>query len=283
MIDKVQKIREEVERLKEETSIGLSEHENGVEQGRMEIINALSLFLDSLQEEPVSKEIGNYDHKAVMEALHPELKEDNVSTSIDFEQELYKNFGQVKDFTLTVKIAKKFYEMGMKHQEPDPYIQYASREDGIKAHAEDYSFNIESELFQQLNKEQQELWRKEIEQAVLSGGYCGLGLISDKRYDKKEPVSEDLEEAAKEWLAPQLDKSYTNYGEVKMMELTHFDGYAMLDAIEFGAWWQKEQMMAKAIDAHCFGFQGAALFSFRLPVGNYLVGSEVKVIVMKED
>jgi hypothetical protein len=42
-------------------------------------------------------------------------------------------------------------------------------------------------------------------------------------------------------------------------------------------------MMAKAIDAQCFGFQGAALFSFRLPVGNYLVGSEVKVIVIKEE
>ena len=52
MTDKVQKIREELARLKEETSIGLSEHENGVEQGRMEIINALSLFLDSLQEDP---------------------------------------------------------------------------------------------------------------------------------------------------------------------------------------------------------------------------------------
>ena len=45
----------------------------------------------------------------------------------------------------------------------------------------------------------------------------------------------------------------------------------------------KEQMIAKAIDAHCFGFQGAALFSFRLPADNYLVGSEVKVIVIKED
>ena len=55
----------------------------------------------------------------------------------------------------------------------------------------------------------------------------------------EEPVSEDLEEASKEWLIPQLDKSYTNYGEAKMMELTHFDGYAMLDAIEFGANWQK--------------------------------------------
>ena len=40
-MDKVQEIREELARLKEETSIGLSEHDNGVEQGRMEIINAL--------------------------------------------------------------------------------------------------------------------------------------------------------------------------------------------------------------------------------------------------
>jgi hypothetical protein len=57
MIDKVQKIRKELARLKEETSIGLSEHKNGVEQGRMEIINALSIFLDSMQEEPVSEDL----------------------------------------------------------------------------------------------------------------------------------------------------------------------------------------------------------------------------------
>ena len=57
--------------------------------------------------------------------------------------------------------------------------------------------------------------------------------------DEEEPVSEDLEEASRGWLIPQLDKPYANYGEVKMMELTHFDGYAMLDAIEFGANWQK--------------------------------------------
>ena len=47
----------------------------------------------------------------------------------------------------------------------------------------------------------------------------------------------------------------------------------------------EEQMMAKAVDAHCFGMQmpGDALFSFRLPADKYLVGSEVKVIVIKED
>lgn len=101
---------------------------------------------------------------------------------------------------------------------------------------------------------------------------------------QEEPVSEDLEKVSKEWLAPQLDKSYANYGEDKMMELTRFDGYDMLDAVEFGAKWKEQQMMAKTIDAHCFGFQDAtALFTFRLPAGSYLVGSKVKVIVIKKD
>lgn len=62
----------------------------------------------------------------------------------------------------------------------------------------------------------------------------------------EEPVSEDLEEASKEWLSSQLDKSYSNYGEAKMMELTHFDGYAMLDAIDFGAKWQKNHLWKSA-------------------------------------
>jgi hypothetical protein len=67
----------------------------------------------------------------------------------------------------------------------DPYeqcVQYSSVKDGIKAHAETYSFNIESQLFNQLTKEQQLLWRKEIEQAVISGGDAGVELARDARY-----------------------------------------------------------------------------------------------------
>ena len=67
----------------------------------------------------------------------------------------------------------------------DPYeqcVQYSSVKDGIKAHAETYSFNIESQLFNQLTKEQQSLWRKEIEQAVISGGDAGVELARDARY-----------------------------------------------------------------------------------------------------
>jgi hypothetical protein len=75
----------------------------------------------------------------------------------------------------------------------DPYeqcIQYPSVKDGIKAHAETYSFNTESLLFNQLTKEQQVLWRKEIEQACISGGDAGVGLARDIRYKENLEVKE---------------------------------------------------------------------------------------------
>ena len=92
----------------------------------------------------------------------------------------YEILGLVRDFIDTLEVI-------------DPYeqcIQYASIESGIKAHAEDYSFNIESELFNQLTKEQQALWRKEIEQACISGGYSGLNLAKDRRYDDTHEMKE---------------------------------------------------------------------------------------------
>ena len=55
------------------------------------------------------------------------MDEEPVS-DIDFEQELYKAFGQVKDFTLGMQIAKRFYEMGKQHQEPvSKDVEEASR------------------------------------------------------------------------------------------------------------------------------------------------------------
>lgn len=52
-------------------------------------------------------------HQFIINEYH---KEEPVS--IDFEQELYKAFGQVKDFTLGMRIAKWFYDMGKNSQEP---------------------------------------------------------------------------------------------------------------------------------------------------------------------
>lgn len=46
-------------------------------------------------------------------------------------------------------------------------------EQDIKDFSQEYSFHIPSELFCQLTHEQQKLWRKEIEEAVIAGAHFG--------------------------------------------------------------------------------------------------------------
>ena len=90
----------------------------------------------------------------------------------------------------------------------DPYeqcIQYGSIKAGIQEHAETYSFNIESQLFPQLTKEQQALWRKEIEQACISGGDMGYTLAKDPRYKENVEGKEvDLEKELDSMITPEL-------------------------------------------------------------------------------
>lgn len=65
-------------------------------------------------------------------------------------------------------------------------------ENAIKNHALVYSFNIQSELFNQLTKEQQKMWRKEIEQACINGGNAGVEIARDVRYDEpQEEINSD--------------------------------------------------------------------------------------------
>lgn len=80
----IEKIRAEVERrIKKYREGGFGCHANSLE--------GLLSFLDTLEsEKPID---------------------------IDFEQELYKHFGQVKDFTLGMRIGKYFYELG-KQEKP---------------------------------------------------------------------------------------------------------------------------------------------------------------------
>lgn len=103
----------------------------------------------------------------------------------------------------------------------DPYelcVQYPSVKDAIQAHAETYSFNIESKLFNQLTKEQQELWVKEIEQACISGGDAGYSLAIDRRYKERLEVEEaDLEKELKT-----LDNTLFDLDGVAVQGATHY-------------------------------------------------------------
>lgn len=92
-MDKVQKIKEWISKTQDGLMDANGNFEYTEHEGAYHILCNLDAYIDSLQEKP-------------------------VSWSIDFEQELYKAFGQVKDFTLGMRIAKWFYDMGRKHDEP---------------------------------------------------------------------------------------------------------------------------------------------------------------------
>ena len=170
--------------------------------------------------------------------------------------------------------AEKDYELVESTEDVDACnIQYASIDGAIKAHAGDYSFNIESELFQQLTPEQQKMWRKEIERAVLSGAYSGLNLARDERYEEnrqEESVSEELEDEIDAWCR----KVITGLPIVK-------------EAARHFANWQKQQMMKDAvpgrISVNRFGNKVVSSWPGIQQLQLLHTYDKVKLIIIKED
>lgn len=66
-------------------------------------------FLSTLEEQ--TKEVHNPIFDECVSRVDPEVREE-VRENIDFEQALYDHFGQIKDFTLGMRIGKYFYELG---------------------------------------------------------------------------------------------------------------------------------------------------------------------------
>jgi len=236
MTDKVQKMREELARLKEETSIGLSEHENGVEQGRMEIINTLSIFLDSLQEEPVSEDL----------------------------EEASRNYADNEEYGNDVYFAiEAAFKAGAEWQkEKDAILPHIRHRDTLDEFAYQCAYDLSND------------WAKEAPEWKDVKTACKLGAQWQKEQFEKNRLAACDKQTQEE---AEIERDFVTSIIEKEHRQPTFD-----DAIKYGMKLREEQMMAKAIDAHCFGFQGAALFSFRLPADNYLVGSKVKVIVTKE-
>lgn len=118
---------------------------------------------------------------------------------------------------------------------------------------------------------------------------------------KKEPVSEDLEEFALQYAghhapydscmqevedAVKAGANWQKQKDLKWLADNHKqifnNGWA--DGYEDGRDSMEEDMTKDAVDARCFGFQsGEALFSIKLPADKYLVGSKIKVVIIKED
>ena len=94
--NKIDLIKAEVEKIAKSINLFAPDEDgknSSYEEGRLVVALQILQIIDSMQQE-------------------------SVSNPIDFEKELYKAFGQVKDFTLGMRIAKWFYDMGKNSQEP---------------------------------------------------------------------------------------------------------------------------------------------------------------------
>lgn len=102
-MNNVEKIKREAQTLRDQLNDRVDKDD--FIAGEVFILNYFISYINSMQEEPVSEQ-----NLSNVERTGKNWKEEPVS--IDFEQELYKAFGQVKDFTLGMRIAKWFYDMG---------------------------------------------------------------------------------------------------------------------------------------------------------------------------
>ena len=105
--------------------------------------------------------------------------------------------------------------------------------------AKDYELMLCKNGYLYINKREGNDFRSDDSKILSKEDIAEIAMWYKKQTEKEY---KDLEEAGKEWIKSQLDNSYKPYGEDKMMALTKFDGYNMLDAIEFGANYKKQQI-----------------------------------------
>ena len=102
------------------------------------------------------------------------------------------------------------------------------------------------------------------------------GMVEYRNSLLKESMSEDLEEVSDKY-GKNIESNYSN---------DMFDRGDIMKAFEDGAQWQREQMMAKAVEGGCFSYKnGYVHISCDIDehLTNIKFGDKIKVIVIKEN
>ena len=186
-----------------------------------------------------------------------ELKE----VGIDFEQELYKAFGQIKDFTLGVVIAKRFYDMGRKYNEPVS----EDLEEAAKAHSM-LKRSDDTEVGYDLNR---------------YGGFIAGAEWQKNQFEKNrlkhcKSITNEQAELEQCFIDQHLDK--------------HQRMPTFLDAIEYGMRLKEKQIMENATEATVAVDAGGYPYIPQLELYDYdkdvplaKEGDKYKVVLIKED
>lgn len=149
------------------------------------------------------KEMGEVmAYKNILSVLSDLEKEcEEKPTNIDFEQELYKHFGQVKDFTLGMQIGKYFYELGCRRT--------AEKYDEIEHKRQ----RAEEETLNDLEEASQEYEKKHTYQRYDGGGFTpeydatpGEAFIAGAQWQKAQSNKELSEKIAAAYQLGLADK-----------------------------------------------------------------------------
>lgn len=262
-----EQIRAEIERLKEETAIGICEYDKGEENGRMEVLTSLLSFIDSLPEEQkieASYEIrfdptNGFDLGSVnvyrdgnLVAQRPEQWK-WIDPKYEYPLCLTREMDEYGDWHYSLSSGKI--------SETCQYISLAELE-GLPEEPVD------------VDAAMKELDEK-IKLTKEHGSWEGVDV--DKFMDEvRGRESDDLEEAAEEFATetfPLSDETYTDYSSKA--------GFIA------GAKWQKERMIKAGVDADVFdlghGFLDVELLSehFQNALKGCKGGDKVKLIIVK--
>ena len=242
-------IKQEIERIEQILDDFNKTHNNTIDNGivsaKKNICKHIKSFIDLLPEEP----------KCI------------YNRTLDERKKFCKYCSAACDVRIEEESASKDWKNTILNTN-DIKIMYASRKAGIESFAETYSFNIESVLFNQLTSEQQKLWRKEIENAIISGGEMGLELADDKRYDEIES-SEDLEEEINrvdDWYPVEIQY---------IREIAHHF-----------AEWQKQQIIKDAVDViflQDYAYKTPILYGNLKDKMNIVSGQTIKLYQIKKE
>lgn len=227
----IEKIRSEIERRKEE-AIKNTKNNNFDEvfySGKSVALGSLLSFLSDLEKEekPINqddamkeldekialvKQRGTWDGVDVDKYMDEVRGRDpEKPMELDFERELYKHFGQVKDFTLGMRIGQHFYELGCrrtaeKYDEIEYKRQRADVCEGLEEEAVSYCFdnglNLSPMVATDIARHFAE-WQKEKDNEVadkalttsikLQEGWYARGIADGEKSMKEKMMKEAVE------------------------------------------------------------------------------------------
>ena len=257
----IEKIRAEVERLMQGEQQDIKDMEGALvpnlrsyTKGKRDAFIDTLIALDKLKELPITRDF-NFDDEVVkwiqehsdvdgtysgidfahhFYELGKQKEQSEKPTNIDFEQELYKHFGQVKDFTLGMQIGKYFYELG-KQEKPKKGLHSGSLgkvDNPMKWMEEDAEERTTAEgLEEEIKRFQKEIWDHDTTLSDVARHFAKWG--AEHRSSLETP--KDLESYA------QKVEDYYDVGEERGYLCVHRG--EMKCAVIAGAKWQKEQMM----------------------------------------